>query len=107
MSDFRDEVEALKPFVRMRRMIEHYQEVQGVAEAEIGTGQASPASTVHKTVRRPPGRPGWTAEAFHAAYRKARDRCKPGAPDKEIAYEMGYDGLQMFQRLVRRFGRPA
>lgn len=57
-------------------------------------------------IRRPPGRPGWTAATFHATYREARDRAGGVlAPDKAIASEFGF-GLQWFSRLVRRYGRP-
>jgi hypothetical protein len=57
-------------------------------------------------IRRPPGRPGWTAATFHGAYREARDRAGGGvALDKEIAAAWPIS-LKRFQELVRKWGRP-
>jgi hypothetical protein len=56
-------------------------------------------------VRRKPGRPRWTPEKFHAAYREALDRCAPDAGDKEIAAAM-HRSYETFRKLIGRFGRP-
>jgi len=60
-------------------------------------------------IRWPPknhgGRPTWTRERFHAAYREATDALGAGAGLAEIAGAMNYDPRHV-RRLVERFGRP-
>jgi hypothetical protein len=71
------------------------------------TSQAPAPAAKEIPLRRPTGRPGWTEERFFVVYRAARERCAPGAPDKELAAAtQPIMSAEWFGRLVERFGRP-
>jgi hypothetical protein len=102
------DIDKLKRLARRQRQMESLMKAVAEAQAEVDAedGPVEEAGDAPPTiVRRGPGRPKWTAKAFHAAYREAFDRCDSGATDKEIAAQMNRE-LVTFQRLVRKFGRP-
>ncbi|HEY5520794.1 MAG TPA: hypothetical protein VIK08_09055 [Candidatus Limnocylindrales bacterium] len=89
---------AIDEVIREQEAVERAGELE---RARWALGVAEPG-----VERRKPGRPPWTRQAFHAAYREARDRAGgPMAGDKTLAAEMSI-GPQQLGRLVRRYGRP-